>query len=244
MNASLLSPARPDRPARSPFLRASLVAIALEGLLLGAWLIVMPAHAPKTVGLRRKPMAVHFVTLPAPPHVVPKPPPPRVQPKPRPPRVHHPKPRPAPRPERRPPIVHRRPVPLPAPVKAPPPPPKPVSRAPAPPPPPPPSPATVAQAVDRYAVMLRTRIQRGLVVPRRVTALGLSGKALVAFELTPGGRLLWARIVRSSGISLVNRAALAAVRSRHYPPFTKNMPHHPTVFRVRVGLNDRHHGGF
>ncbi len=234
MNAFLLSPTRPDSPARSPFLRASLAAIALEGLLLAAWLIVMPTHAPKTVGLHRKPMAVHFVTLPAPPRVVPKPPPPRA----------HPKPRPAPRPERRPPVVHRRPVPLPAPVKAPPPapPPKPVSRAPA--PPPPPSPATVAQAVDRYAVMLRTRIQSGLVVPRRVTALGLSGKALVAFELTPGGRLLWARIVRSSGINLVNRAALAAVRSRHYPPFTKNMPHQRTVFRVRVGLNDRHHSGF
>lgn len=81
-------------------------------------------------------------------------------------------------------------------------------------------------------------------MPPRVTALGLSGKALVAFELTPTGRLLWVRIVRSSGIGLVNRAALAAVRSRRYPPFTKTMPHHALVFRVRVGLNDRHHSGF
>ncbi len=234
MSASLLSPARPDARAPSPFLRAALAAIILEGLVLAAWLIVMPAHAPKTLGLHRRPMAVHFVTLPAPPRAVSKPPRP----------VVHPKPHPAPRPKRRPPIVHRRPVPLPAPVKTLPPPPRPVSRAPTPPPPPPPSPATAAQAVDRYAVMLRTRIQSGLVVPRRVTALGLSGKALVAFELTPEGRLIWVRIVRSSGIGLVNRAALAAVRSRHYPPFTKSMPHHPTVFRVRVGLNDRHHGGF
>ncbi|MHB1512799.1 MAG: energy transducer TonB family protein [Acidiferrobacter sp.] len=240
MNASLLSPARADAPARSSFGRAALAAIALEGLLLGAWLIVLPAHPPKTLGLHRKPMAVHFVTLPAPPRVVPKPPPPQVVPKPRP--VVHQRPHPMPKPKPRPPVVHRRPVPLAVPVKKQPPPPKPVRRVPT--PVPPPAPAVAAQAVDRYAVMLRTRIQRGLVVPPRVTALGLSGKALVAFELTPSGRLLWVRIVRSSGIGLVNRAARAAVRSRRYPPFTKNMPHHATVFRVRVGLNDRHHGGF
>ncbi|RCN59495.1 energy transducer TonB [Acidiferrobacter thiooxydans] len=192
-------------------------------------------HAkPKTVGLRRKPMAVHFVTLPKPPkpHVRPKPPPPHpvVRPKPQP---VPPKPRP---------IVHHRPVPLPTPVKkVPPPRPKVVPRPPTPPPPPPPSPAVVAQAVDRYAVMLRTRIQQGLVVPPRVAALRLSGKAVVAFELTPAGRLLWVRIMRSSGIGAIDRAALAAVRDRSYPPFTKSMPRRPTVFRVRVGLNDGRH---
>ena len=220
MSASSLPIVSPMPEKRFSFLRATLWAVALEGLLFGGLLVV--AHPqPKTVGLRRKPMAVHFVTLPKPP-----PPRPMVRPKPQP---TPPKPRP---------VVHHRPVPLPRPVKKMPPPRPKVTPRPTPPPPPPPSPAVVAEAVDRYAVMLRTRIQQGLVVPTRVAALRLSGKAVVAFELTPTGQLLWARIMRSSGIGAINRAALAAVRDRSYPPFTKSMPRHPTVFRVRVGLND------
>ncbi|UEO00294.1 energy transducer TonB [Acidiferrobacter thiooxydans] len=233
MSASSLPIASPMPEKRFSFLRATLLAVVLEGLLCAS-LLAMGHAKPKTVGLRRKPMAVHFVTLPKPPkpHVRPKPPPPHpvVRPKPQP---VPPKPRP---------IVHHRPVPLPTPVKkVPPPRPKVVPRPPTPPPPPPPSPAVVAQAVDRYAVMLRTRIQQGLVVPPRVAALRLSGKAVVAFELTPAGRLLWVRIMRSSGIGAIDRAALAAVRDRSYPPFTKSMPRRPTVFRVRVGLNDGRH---
>ena len=231
MSASSLPIASPMPEKRFSFLRATLLAVVLEGLLCAS-LLAMGHAKPKTVGLRRKPMAVHFVTLPKPPkpHVRPKPPPPHpvVRPKPQP---VPPKPRP---------IVHHRPVPLPTPVKKMPPPrPKAVPRPP--PPPPPPSPAVVAQAVDRYAVMLRTRIQQGLVVPPRVAALRLSGKAVVVFELTPAGRLLWVRIMRSSGIGAIDRAALAAVRDRRYPPFTKSMPRRPTVFRVRVGLNDGRH---
>ena len=233
MSASSLPVASPMPEKRFSFLRATVLAVVLEGLLFAGLLVAHPK--PKTVGLRRKPMAVHFVTLPKPPapHVRPKPPPPHPVVRPRP----VPKPQPVPPKPR--PIVHHRPVPLPTPVKkVPPPRPKAVPRPPAPPPPPPPSPDVVAQAVDRYAVMLRTRIQQGLVVPARVAALRLSGKAVVAFELTPTGRLLWARIMRSSGIGAINLAALAAVRDRSYPAFTKSMPHRPTVFRVRVGLND------
>ncbi|WP_298136681.1 TonB family protein [Acidiferrobacter sp.] len=224
MSASRLpiAPVLPEK--RFPFLRATLWAVVLEGLLF-AVLMVWAHSQAKTVGLRRKPMAVHFVTLPKPP-------------KPHP--VVRPRPIPKPLPPKPRPIVHRRPVPLPTPVKKQPKPePKAIVRPT--PPPPPPSAAVVAQAVDRYAVMLRTRIQQGLVVPRRVAALRLSGMAVVAFELTPAGHLLWVRILHSSGIGAIDRAALAAVRDRSYPPFTKNMPHHATVFRVRVGLNDRRH---
>ncbi len=229
MSASSLPIVSPMPEKRFSFLRATLLAVVLEGLVFAGLLVAAHSH-PKTVGLRRKPMAVHFVTLPKPPapHVQPKPPPPRP--------VVRPKPQPAPPKPR--PVVHHRPVPLPKPVKKMPPPRPKATPRPTPPPPPPPSPAVVAQAVDRYAVMLRTRIQQGLVVPRRVAALRLSGKAVVAFELTPAGHLLWARIMRSSGIGAINRAALAAVRDRSYPAFTKTMPHRPTVFRVRVGLND------
>ncbi len=209
--------------APQPFARAVLAALVLEiGLAL-----VLLHWAPDrtvTVGLRRKPMTAHLVTLPK-PRAVPRPQPPKPQP------IPKPKP-PTPKP-----VIHHRPVPLPTPVKRPPP----AVHKPSPPPSPPPSPARAAQAVNRYAVMVRTRIQAGLVVPRSVADLGMSGRTTVSFELTPQGRLVWVRVARSSGFHLIDRASLAAVRSVSYPPFTKNMPHHAVVFRVRVGLNGRGH---
>lgn len=83
-----------------------------------------------------------------------------------------------------------------------------------------PSLARAAQAVNRYAVMVRTRIQAGLVVPRSVAALGMSGRTTVSFKLTPKGRLVWVRLAHSSGFHLIDRASLAAVRAVSYPPFT------------------------
>lgn len=135
--------------------------------------------------------------------------------------VHHPVPVPRPLPKKRP-IVKPKPQPQPKPV-----------------PPPTASPAQAATAVDRYAVMIRTRIQAGLRVPGEVRALGLSGEAVIAFALTPGGRLLWARVKRTSGFGPIDRACLAAVRARLYPPFTRHMPHHPLRFDVTVSMRDR-----
>jgi len=213
-------------PLSSSFSRALVFAVLIEGLVVAGIVFFGLYHKPPvTVGLRRKPMAVHLVTLP-------EPPPPKSIPKPVP---VTPKPLQRPIPQ----VIHHRPVPLPVPPKRIPR--KLISQT-TPPPlksiPPPPSPAVVAQAIDRYAVMLRTRIQDGLVVPRRIAALGISGRTVVAFKLTPAGQLLWVRIARSSGLALIDRASLAAVRGRSYPPFAGDMPHHAVIFHVSVGLND------
>lgn len=208
----------------SPFSRAVVLAVLTEGLIVAVIVVLgLMRPAPVTTGLRQKPLSVHLVTLPRPlpPQMIPKAVPAR------------PKPllRPIPRP-----VIHHRPVPLPVPVKrmAPkvvrPVPPRPVL--------PPPSKAVAAQAVNRYAVEVRSRIEAGLIVPRRIAALGISGRTIVAFKLMPSGRLLWARVARSSGITLIDRASLAAVKSRIYPAFTRMMPDHAVVFRVSVGLND------
>ncbi len=225
-----LSPA--PRGPRWGFARALLLAVALEGLVAAGLMVVMAHADTPPPGVAHKPMAVHFVTLPAP-----KPPPPAVVPRPQPRPVHQPPPMPRPRP-----VVHHNPVAEPLP----PPPPRPqvVPRPPAPVPQPPPaprlSPAAVEGVIDRYAAALHAHIQGALVVPGPVAALGLSGAVTVRFAVSPGGRLLWVRVARSSGIGSIDRAGVAAVRHCHYPPFTKGMPGHVLVFRVRVGINRGH----
>lgn len=216
---------------RLPFSGALVVAVLIEALALAAALTLgLEHHSEMAAAVRRKPMAVHFVALPRPP--APPKVQPRVIPKPRP--IQKPVPKPVPRP-----IIHHRPVPLPKPVK----PIAPKVIRPAPPAlppvpvPTPSSPTVVAHAVARYANLLRLRIQRRLVVPARVTALGLSGKAVIAFKLNPSGRLVWARIWRSSGVRMIDQASLAAVKSHHFSPFSHKMPHHPLVFHIRVGLD-------
>ncbi len=206
----------PSAISPPPAFRRSLgMAVAVELLVLASYVAYHHLTPPVTVGLKRAPTRIHMVTLPRP---LPKPAPVPVRPHPRlPAPVHHPVPLPRPVPPR---VVRRLP---------PPPPPRPA---------PPVNLATAAQAVDRYAVMLRTRIQAGLRVPGEVRALGLSGAAVVTFKLTPQGQLLWVRLGRSSGFGPIDRACLAAVRMRTYPPFTAAMPHYALVFNVVVSMRE------
>lgn len=203
--------------SQSSFGRALTIALIVEALSLVGWFTYAYFAPPVHVGLKRSPMVVHMVTLPR-PLVKPKP---IVKHIPRPVRhvVHHPVPLPRPAPPK--PVIRPRPVPpKPQPVVQP----RPVPVA------------LAAQAVDQYAVMLRTRIQTGLHVPGEVRALGLSGAAVITFKLTPSGQLLWARVGHSSGMGPIDRACLAAVRARVYPPFTRHMPKHPMVFNVTVSM--------
>ena len=106
---------------------------------------------------------------------------------------------------------------------------------------PPAVPAAVRMsAIGRYAATVRGLIQAQVRVPQTVRALRLRGRALVAFRLAPDGHLLWARLVRSSGLGPIDRAALREVRERQYPHFSSKMPHHPLNFSVVVDMNAAH----
>ncbi|MBU2855798.1 energy transducer TonB [Acidithiobacillus ferrooxidans] len=183
-------------------------------------------------------IAVQMVTLPQPPaKVVPKPLPKPVPPKPV---VHHvtpPPPRPHPKV-----VIPPKPAPTPPVKTATPPTPTPksvVTPAPKPlvTPPPAPPPMSAEQAASlmgRYVGLLRPMIQQNLHVPAELRAMGMSGKATVEFEISPTGQLLWAKIIRPSPLSAVNRAALAAVKDGGFPPFLKKMPKQNTVFQIDV----------
>lgn len=186
-------------------------------------------------------IAVQMMTLPQPPpKVLPKPLPKPVPPKPvlhhvtPPPPPPHPKmaipPKLAPTPPAPPVKTATPPTQIPQSVATPAP--KPLVTPP--PAPPPMSAQQTASLMGRYVGLLRPMIQQNLHVPAELKAMGMSGKATVEFEISPTGQLLWAKIIQSSPLSAVNRAALAAVKDGGFPPFLKKMPKQNTVFQIDV----------
>ncbi|HQT61959.1 MAG TPA: energy transducer TonB [Acidiphilium sp.] len=222
--------ARSWRPDELGLPRATAAGLALVGLI-AAGALYAARHLPRyrtpivpatTVHLVRLapplPLPPKPVQPPPPPLPVPPPPvPPPPQPAPLPP-PPAPSPMPPPKPLSRPlpKVVHRPPPPRPAPKQHPVPHPVP---HPAPPPKaktPPPQPAF---DFAQYAASLRAPLQREVHVTQTMRMLGVRGIAFIEFTLAPDGKLLSARIYRSSGNPLIDRAALDAVRQHHFPPF-------------------------
>jgi len=100
------------------------------------------------------------------------------------------------------------------------------------------APQTTPNQLDRYTSMLRAATQADLRVPGMVQAMRLQGIATVLFKLAPaGGRALWAKLVHSSGIPMIDQAALAKVRSTSYPPFLEGLPQRDSTFKIAVRLS-------
>ena len=212
-----------------------MIGAVIEALMIGG-LIYSNLSQPVTVKPKPNIMAIHMIkTAPLKPKPVPSPPKPVVHPnadfKPVPipnpvphPVVHHPTAPPKP-------LLAKTPATQ-TPVYTPP------VKPPAPPPlPPAPSPAARLAAVDLYASEVRSLIQANLRIPEELRLMRLSGMTVVSFELTPQGRVLWAKISRSSGIGAVDRTAEKAVRSIIYPEFSIKMPKTDTLFVVDVHIS-------
>ncbi len=169
--------------------------LGIGGLIM-AVMVVLGLMCPilVTTGLRQKPRSAHLVAPPRPlpplqaiPKVVPVRPKPLLRPIPRS-------------------VVHHRPVPLPVPVE------RIVLRAVRSAPPRPALPRPPRRPCPpRWSTALRSRFgavsRPGLLCRGSVAAFGISGHAVMAFKRRPRGRLLSARVVRSSGIALIDRAA-------------------------------------
>jgi protein TonB len=247
-DAFLPMDARPEPfEGRDRFLPALGIALLAEAALIAAF---MHVQAPKAIVKAARPQIVKIQMLappapkpippppkpvPPPPQPVPKPPPPPPPPKP----VARPlpkpvpkpliKPKPLPRPLHR--VIHR-PVRKPRPVA-------PIEHPVQPPPPPAPavSAAEQASAAELYAATLRSKVQANTQVPEAVTMMHLSGVATIEIELAPSGQLIAVSILRSSGVPLIDHAAMASVRATSFPPFPEKMPRHPMVFTLRVRLS-------
>ena len=229
------------QPKDHQFKYALSAAVAVEIMLvLGLVWYGQATPKPPVIKPKEHVIAVQVVSLPPPPpEVIPQPKP--VPPKPIVQHITPPPPRPHPRvvippkPLPTPPVkTVTPPAPKPVPVPpVPPAPPKPVVTPP-PPAPPPLSAAQTASLMGRYVGLLRPMIQQNLHVPAELKAMGLKGKATVQFEVSPSGKVLWAKIIDPSPLSAVNRAALAAVESGSFPPFLKKMPKQNTIFQIPV----------
>lgn len=212
--ATLPASRLPQEPQpRTRLLPAAACALVAEALLLGGAfaLLTHESHTPA-----EPPPTLLTLAAPAP---APQPKPPVVQPVPKPAApvrpvvpVRHvahvvpPKPVPAPAP---------RPKPTPAPVLPsamptdPPP-------APHPSPPPPAAAPAPAAATPSFEGELRAAIQAALRYPEAARMAGMAGHTRVAFKYRDG-TVTDVKVVISSGIGLLDRAALAAVRDANYP---------------------------
>lgn len=217
---------------RKPLYASAALALAIEALLLvgvGAWLLhphVAPTRRPEPMTITLAPMAPAPKPAPkpapAPAPAIPKPAPqPVAQPQPRHAAPVHaarvartapPKPRPQP---------VAQPLPAPAPEAAPsaPAPAQTAARTEsAPVAHPAPSPTPVAARPDAsFAAALRVAIQAALRYPESARMQGTTGRTLVAFVYRDSA-VSDIRVVTSSGMGLLDHAAVAAVRDAECPP--------------------------
>ncbi len=215
--------------ARSRMLGSFAWALAIEGLLVAGLIVGVlsqrTAPPPPVIQLTVAPPDVPPAPRPEPPPKplpVPKVPPPPV-PKPSLPRQDVP---PPPHDALPPPPQQTPPPPAPpAPVAAPSPTAEPVAKAvesakpvvqAAPRVEPPPPPVDNAEVVLTYNGRLTAAVQAAFVVPSMARQLGFRGRARVEFHLRDG-TVSGARIVQSSTLQAVDRAALQAVESASYP---------------------------
>jgi protein TonB len=191
---------------------AAVIALVAEVLLLGGAFVVLTHKAPVPVEL--PPTTLTLAAPPAPKPVVPTPPKPQTPPPVRPVvPLHHvlshtPPPKPAVVPPRQPDLT-----PAPVAPSAPPTEPAPVPRPAPAPPPPPVAPATTSPSFEGA---LRAAIQAALHYPESARMASISGRTRVAFQYRDGV-VSDVRVVVSSGMGLLDRAAVAAVRDAAYP---------------------------
>jgi protein TonB len=212
----------PHPGTRKPIYMSAALALAVEALLLagvGAWL----THPRISATSRHEPMTI---TLAPPAAQAPKPAPiagreaskpvpkPAVQPR-RAPAVHQariahaaqPKPKPQPQPQPQP--IMPPPAPIPAPNTA---------ATPAPAPRPAPAPVPAAAGPDAsFGAALRAAIEAALRYPESARMEAITGRTLVGFVYHDGA-MSDIHVVTSSGMGLLDHAALAAVRDAVCPP--------------------------
>ncbi|WP_084168702.1 TonB family protein [Paraburkholderia acidipaludis] len=196
------------------------VALVVELALLGlGW--AMLGHKSATPPPERPPTLLSLTSAPAPHPAAPTPAPPTPKPPPPVPQPHRTEPvhraahaappRPVTEPPRPTPAPSAAPLPAPSPATAP----TDAAPPPAPAPAPAPTPAPAGPSPD-FASKVRAAIQAALHYPESARMAGISGRTRVAFQYRDGA-VSGETVVVSSGVALLDRAALAAVRDADYP---------------------------
>ena len=101
---------------------------------------------------------------------------------------------------------------------------------------PPPAPVDTTSRLDPYRAALHRQIKRNMLNNHDVQRLSVSGTAVIEASIAPDGRVLLARIARSSGNRAIDQAALAAVQSGGFAAFGDHMPVEPITISVPIGV--------
>ncbi|KRQ95422.1 hypothetical protein CQ10_32680 [Bradyrhizobium valentinum] len=92
--------------------------------------------------------------------------------------------------------------------------------------------APSAGAMSSFQGQLRRAVESALIYPASARASGQHGRARVTFDYLDG-RVSAVSLSQSSGSPVLDQAALATVRSAHYPPPPPEMSHrtlHLSIF--------------
>jgi protein TonB len=92
------------------------------------------------------------------------------------------------------------------------------------------------RAEDTLRGRIREAVQAAVRCPAAARMMGLSGKAGVAFDYRDGALIGGVQLSRSTGVPMLDAAALAAVRDAHYPNPPPEVASH--VLRLLVWIEE------
>ena len=97
-------------------------------------------------------------------------------------------------------------------------------------------PADTSSGLGPYRAALHRQIERNMLDDRAIQRLGISGTAVIEASIAADGRVLTARLARSSGNRAIDQAALAAVQRGGFAAFGAHMPTAPITISVPIGV--------
>jgi protein TonB len=80
-------------------------------------------------------------------------------------------------------------------------------------------------------------IQANQSVPPALAQLGVSGTAVIEITVAPDGHVISARVIKSSGVPLIDQTALQHAESAALPAFNDQMPNTPHQFIIPVEID-------
>jgi len=87
-----------------------------------------------------------------------------------------------------------------------------------------------------YGDTVYSIIQANQNVPEVLSEMGASGTAVIEIVVAPNGKVLSARVVKSSGVPIIDGTALEHARDARLPPFNSDMPDQPHAFLIPIQI--------
>lgn len=94
-------------------------------------------------------------------------------------------------------------------------------------------PSDITSGIGPYRAGLHQQIERNMEIDPEIEAMGV---AVIEAVIAPDGHVLAARIARSSGNRLIDKAAVTAVQKGGYRPFGAHMPAAPITISVPIEI--------